>query len=172
MSLAQFCYNSLWWGPSAFGGCCLSCSGFMRICWLGAKKVPDGGGIIQGQMTVTLSAPGSFSGPGLKFMLCYLRLSLRPCQVHVGSYSACSISLCAAQLGLCLISPPLFPFPFKRHLSVFLIQVWLCPLPCVKLPCPPYHSSSLAHSPPYLPFSIHLGFLSASMGCPLLLPLP
>lgn len=144
----------------------------MRICWLGAKEVPDGGGIIQGQMTVALSAWGSFSAPGLEFMLFYLSVSLRPCQVHVGSCSVCTISFCAAQLSPCLISPPSFPFHSSGTFQSSPFKVCLCSLPCVELLCPPYHSSPLAHSPPCFPFSIHQGFPSATLGCPLLLPLP
>lgn len=120
-------------------------------------------------MMVTLSAQGSFSAPGLKFMLCYLSVSLRPCQVHVGSCSVCTVSLCAAQLSPCLISPPSFPFHSGSIFQSSPFKVCLCSLPCVKVPCPPYHSSPLAHSHPCFPFSIHLVFPSASLDCPLLL---
>lgn len=123
-------------------------------------------------MMVTLSAWGSFSAPGLKFMLCYLSVSIRPCQVHVGSCSVWTASLCAAQLSPCPISPPSFPFHSGSIVQSSPFKVCLCSLPCVKVPCPPYHSSPLAHSHPCFPFSIHLVFPSASLGCPLLLPLP
>lgn len=121
---------------------------------------------------VALSAQGSFSAPGLKFMLCYLSVSLRPCQVHVGSCSVCTILLCAAQLSPCLISPPSLSFHSRGIFQSSPFKVCLCSLPCVKVPCPPYHSSPLAHSPPCFHFFIHLGFPSASLGCSLLLPLP
>lgn len=134
----------------------------MRIRWLGAKEVSDGVGIIRGQTMVTLSASGSFSPPGLKFMLCYLSLSLRPCQACVGSYSVCTVSLCATLLSLCLISPPSSPFHSSSifYSSLFSVFECLCSLPCVKLPCPPYHSS------PFCSFTSLLAFLHSS-GLPL-----
>lgn len=140
----------------------MSWAGFMRIRWLGAKEVSDGVGIIRGQTMVTLSASGSFSPPGLKFMLCYLSLSLRPCQACVGSYSVCTVSLCATLLSLCLISPPSSPFHSSSifYSSLFSVFECLCSLPCVKLPCPPYHSS------PFCSFTSLLAFLHSS-GLPL-----
>lgn len=169
--LTWFCYSSLWWGPSGLP--CL----LLELLWVhenllterkeGAQWLRDYTGTDDGDAFCSKQLFCSWIKAHAVLLVSLSKALSSPCGKL---FCLHCFTLCCSARSLPHFSF-LFPLPFKQHLSVFPIQICLCSVPCVKLPCPPYHSSPFAHSPPCLSLSIHLGFLSARLGCPLLLPL-
>lgn len=95
----------------------------MRICWLGAKEVPNSGGIIDtgtddGNTVCLRQLFCSWIKVHAVLLVCLSKALSSPCGKL---FCLDCFTLCCSALSLPHFSS-LFPLPFRQHLSIFPIQ--------------------------------------------------